>query len=330
MYNISVKIKRLGLIVMILLIFLMCFGYMNQSFDRLSRYPYQNENDRQLIDRYLNDSEIEYLIEYSIAPVYFIKYISSPGFNIYHIEEYQKIEDNYWYLSYDEIVSFTESLLNYENGISLGTELASDYYYQEILDWLENGDEFNPESEIITNPEYEGAYLDDTHTMTKRIPYDLILLELGTFGEEFYLKNTAAQAFENMCQALALEYRGESGGLIVESAYIPYEQQVELFYQAKNTYLLDYLNYVDYPGHSEHQLGLAFDFSFYGYDSVIDAPQYNWILENAHTYGFIQSYTEKTRIETGKAPRLNHLRYVGVELATKMHNENKSLKEVVS
>ena len=324
------KNKRLILIFGVIIVFFICFSLMNKSFDRLSRYPYEDPHDRELIDQYLNDEEIEYLIEYSIAPAYFIKYIESPGFNIYHIDSYQKIEDNYWYLNYDQIVNFTETLLTYDDGLNTALSLAPDYYYEDVLTWLKDGDVFNASTVIITNPEDELAYLDDDHTMSKRVPYNLVKINIANNGEEFLLKADAAQAFEQMCKDLAQEFGGESGGVYLVSAYLSYDEQVAIYHEAISQYQVDYLKYVDYPGHSEHQLGLAVDIQIGNYSDITDSEQYAWLLANAYKYGFVQTYAAQSQKENGKDPRPQHWRYVGLNAATTMHANNWTLKEYLN
>lgn len=319
------NLKRIILIVAIVIIFFVCYKHMNVAFDRLSRYPYQNENDRRLIDEYLTDDEIEYIIEYSIAPVHFIKYIEYDGFNIYHIDLYQHIENLYWYLNDEQIVSYTEQVLSYENGYDTAISLHNNYNYLEILNWLEYGDKYNPSSEIISNPESVLAYLDDEHTMTNRVPYDLVEVDGFNNDKVFLLKRNAAEAYKNMCEALSEEFKRANGGLIIEKAYVSYDEQVIVFEECKAEHPDDYLKRVDYPGHSEHQLGLAIDISFRGYENMKEAPQYDWILNHAHEYGFVQ-----TRVnQENKEDVFGHFRYVGVELATQIFDEQISLKEAI-
>ncbi|MBQ3021648.1 MAG: M15 family metallopeptidase, partial [Bacilli bacterium] len=73
------------------------------------------------------------------------------------------------------------------------------------------------------------------------------------------------------------------------------------------------------PGHSEHQTGLAFDLN-----SISDEFQYTeegkWVNNNAHRYGFILRYPKGKENFTGYKYESWHLRYVGVELATKLYN----------
>lgn len=78
------------------------------------------------------------------------------------------------------------------------------------------------------------------------------------------------------------------------------------------------------PGYSEHQTGLAADVGTGTCDLNVcfgstDAGK--WIAANAYTYGFIVRYpADKTTI-TGYQYEPWHLRYVGVQLATQMHDK---------
>lgn len=71
------------------------------------------------------------------------------------------------------------------------------------------------------------------------------------------------------------------------------------------------------PGHSEHQLGTTIDFTApgVGYDSAHRSfhltPEYEWLLKNAHKYGFVLSYPNKK--QTGYIFEPWHWRYVGIE-----------------
>lgn len=73
------------------------------------------------------------------------------------------------------------------------------------------------------------------------------------------------------------------------------------------------------PGHSEHQTGLAFDLN-----TITDAFQYTdegkWVNDNAYRYGFILRYPKGKEHITGYKYESWHLRYVGVDLATKLYN----------
>ena len=83
----KLKRGRRLFVISLLVVSLLSIAWMNTKYDSLSRYPYTDQKSRQLIKKYLNKSEIEYIIEYSIAPNMFIAYIQEDGFNIYHASE---------------------------------------------------------------------------------------------------------------------------------------------------------------------------------------------------------------------------------------------------
>ncbi|MFZ1361038.1 MAG: M15 family metallopeptidase [Candidatus Saccharimonadales bacterium] len=74
------------------------------------------------------------------------------------------------------------------------------------------------------------------------------------------------------------------------------------------------------PGYSEHQTGLVFDLSAGGcsLECFRGSAQYQWMLANAHQYGFIERYPIGLQAVTGYSPEAWHWRYVGIATATQM------------
>ena len=83
------------------------------------------------------------------------------------------------------------------------------------------------------------------------------------------------------------------------------------------------------PGASEHHLGLAFDLTVPG-AFFKDTEQAAWLAENCWDYGFILRYTKEKEQVTGFLAEPWHIRYVGVEHARVMHEENLCLEEYIS
>ncbi len=76
-------------------------------------------------------------------------------------------------------------------------------------------------------------------------------------------------------------------------------------------------------GYSEHQLGTTVDFTtlkvgatFSGFDKT---PEYTWLLNNAYKYGFEMSYPKENTYYIFEPW---HFRFVGVTLATRLHDQN--------
>lgn len=80
------------------------------------------------------------------------------------------------------------------------------------------------------------------------------------------------------------------------------------------------------PGHSEHQTGLAFDCNIVD-DSFAGTPEANWLEKNCYKYGFIIRYPKGKEYITGYQYEPWHIRYLGVELATKVYNSGLTLEE---
>jgi len=74
------------------------------------------------------------------------------------------------------------------------------------------------------------------------------------------------------------------------------------------------------PGYSEHQTGLVMDFSPIE-ASFESSSAYTWLTVNAYKYGWILRYTAPKEAVTGYMSEPWHWRYVGVTVATDMHNK---------
>jgi len=83
------------------------------------------------------------------------------------------------------------------------------------------------------------------------------------------------------------------------------------------------------PGYSEHQTGLAIDFS-YGADAEKQAAMWDWLSANAYKYGFILRYPEGREHITGYSYEPWHYRYVGREHAKAIYDKNLLLEEYIS
>ena len=84
-------------------------------------------------------------------------------------------------------------------------------------------------------------------------------------------------------------------------------------------------SWVAIPGTSEHQLGIAVDINPDYQKSGREV--YDWLSENAHEYGFVYRYPKDKIIITGIQNEPWHYRYVGIEAATEMHEQELCLEE---
>ncbi len=84
--------------------------------------------------------------------------------------------------------------------------------------------------------------------------------------------------------------------------------------------------YSAWPGHSEHQTGLAFDVGWVDLQfAQTGAGQ--WLAKHAHEYGFIIRYPKDKESITGYQYEPWHIRYLGVDLAEKVYESGLCLEE---
>ena len=84
--------------------------------------------------------------------------------------------------------------------------------------------------------------------------------------------------------------------------------------------------YSAWPGHSEHQTGLAFDVGWVDLQFA-DTGAGQWLAQHSHEYGFIIRYPEGKEGVTGYQYEPWHVRYLGVDLATKVYESGLCLEE---
>lgn len=139
-----------------------------------------------------------------------------------------------------------------------------------------------------------------------------------------------------------LDAAGEDGyELVVCSAYRNFSKQEELVDNSIRKYMKKGLDYetaffntkwqLEMTGCSEHHLGLAVDIVGVDYQSLdekqADTEEAEWLKEHAYEYGFILRYPKDKEDITGIIQESWHFRYVGIEAATFMWENNLCLEE---
>ncbi len=300
-------IKRLMFITGLIIIAAGCYIMMNRKFDPLARYQYYiDAKEHTLITSKLKQKEIEYLIEYAIAPYEFIDYIEYSGFNIYAIDEYNRLYQSYGWLESKEmimrLVNATRNQYTYEQL----DELINNYYFYEIVQYYEDG---NTELLAVGVNAIDFVIPND-RTVGYLTPKDLVISSIkGIDDSEIYLRQEASDALDEMIGDLKIAYNRQYQNLRLSSGFIAYQQLVDLY----NTSKQDRYK----PGHSEYQLGLAVQFAIKGVsdDEYVNQALAQWLKNNAYLYGFVQTDREY-EVE-------NAYRYVGKQKAL-------SLNEIVA
>ena len=127
------------------------------------------------------------------------------------------------------------------------------------------------------------------------------------------MRKDAADALENMYK----DAQKQGLHLVINSAYRSYEEQKKIYDEYFRIYdSVTASKLVAIPGCSEHQLGLSVDLTSQNvldgtYSLFGNTPEYQWVINHTHEYGFILRYPkDKTNI-TGTANEPWHFRYVG-------------------
>ena len=144
--------------------------------------------------------------------------------------------------------------------------------------------------------------------------------------DEMKMVKEAKDAFENM----AKDASKEDLKIIAMSTYRSYDYQVNLY----NRYVRQdgkeaADTYSGRAGFSEHQTGLAVDVynEEENYTNFEKTKEYKWMQENADKYGFILRFPKDKEKETGYHFESWHYRYVGIEAAKYIKENNISFEE---
>ncbi|MBP3816705.1 MAG: M15 family metallopeptidase [Butyrivibrio sp.] len=133
----------------------------------------------------------------------------------------------------------------------------------------------------------------------------------------------------------------DGANLIICSPYRDMDRQTMLFTNKVDRYMNGGMSYMEaynlasqavtVPGSSEHQIGLAIDIICDGYSSLDEGfastVAGKWLADNSYKYGFILRYPQGKEDITSIEFEPWHFRYVGVDAATVMHDNNICLEE---
>lgn len=121
--------------------------------------------------------------------------------------------------------------------------------------------------------------------------------------------------------------------LVIVSGFRSYQDQLEVYDHFVETLGQEEADLRTLPaGHSEHQSGLAVDIGSVESASTAavpfgETPDYEWMKDVAHEYGFIVRYQEGKEDITGLGYEPWHIRYVGEKAATEIYEQDLVLEE---
>ena len=191
-------------------------------------------------------------------------------------------------------------------------------YPETILDATRSGNDLL----VLVNKEYK---LPQSYA-----PSDLVLASNAGLrrGGSYYLRSILIDDLRNMVNAATTD----SIDLSIVSGYRSYSTQASTYNYWVSVNGQDGGDKISArPGHSQHQLGTAIDFSSSEVADGLGGSFKNtnaaaWLANNSWKYGFVISYPSGYEAVTGYSYESWHYRYIGIANAKEMHDSGMILE----
>lgn len=263
----------------------------NEIIKQLTKLGY-SEYEAEIIENNMKKEEIDKINKKynNLAEYSKIKY-----FHIENIDRYNNLKEKNSNYTNEEII------------MKVNMHLDKDFYTD--ITPIENPDD----PFVLVNKYYT---VDESYT-----PEGLI-----NVGNNQRMKKEAGESLMQMIK----DIKNDGMYLQPQSGYRSYELQEDLYtgyVSREGKAKAD--TYSARPGSSEHHTGLAIDVSKDGTleKTFENTKEFKWLDENAHKYGFILRYPKDKTYITGYDYEPWHYRYVGIEVATLIKNENITYEE---
>lgn len=277
------------------------YKYKQTNEYKLTQVGYSLEESKLIIDKLNNDNE-NYFVN-NEKNSYVIDLIKEKYFLEKNLYEYLEYKSDNEKKNYSDVVAIVNVRANhdwYDNKIIKKTDLSVGNL-------------------MLVNKFYS---LDETYE-----PKEITNINLSYSYSGNKVSKETNDAYIKMAQAA----KDDGITLLANSTYRTYKRQDEIykdFYYSKGISYAD--SYAARPGHSEHQSGLALDIFTSGTSTTSnfeESDAYKWLITNAHKFGFILRYPKGKEYLTGYNYESWHYRYLGVETATKVYEEDITFDE---
>ena len=278
-------------------------------FNLINHESFKEEN----IDKYIThlktfdniDGIIKYVNEYENKNIKLdsttLSLINEKYFIIDYLDRYLNYYEKHKDLSYKEIITRVNSNLDYE-------------FYTDS-----NKSDLTKEMYTLVN---KYNYLDKDY-----VPNNLVSVTGIYARDKAQLVDVAYDNFVKMAD----DARKNSLTIKVTTGYRSYDFQSTLYNNyVKADGVKNADTYSARPGYSEHQLGYSADLTNaknVSFDEFETTEEYKWLKDNAHKYGFILRYPKDKEYITGYMFESWHYRYVGVDIATYIYENNITYEE---
>lgn len=199
----------------------------------------------------------------------------------------------------------------------------------DVVKYFKNGiySPLNVTPDTVENPEDVTVLVNKVHAIPEGwVPDDLQPVIDNKNQKLRKEANEAYTKFYNAAKEKGIDIYSISGYRTNATQKLYWNNQVKVYGEEYAS------QYSAYPGRSEHQLGLAIDISYTTQgdrlsEKVATTPLGKFIVSDAYKYGFILRYQKDKVAITNYGYEPWHMRYVGVELATKLHESGLTLEE---
>ncbi|MBR6690230.1 MAG: M15 family metallopeptidase, partial [Bacilli bacterium] len=267
-----------------------------KNINKYINYLKENDNIDGII-KYVNNYN-EYDIEINTTT---LSFITEKYFIIDYLDRYLKYYENNKNLDFKEIITRVNSNLDYE------------FYTDSKESNLTKG------MYTLVN---KYNYLDKNY-----VPDNLVSVTGIYARDKAQLVDVAYNNFVKMAD----DARKENLTIKVTTGYRSYNFQSTLYNNyVKADGIKNADTYSARPGYSEHQLGYSADLTNaknVSFDDFEYTNEYKWLQQNAYKYGFIMRYPKDKEYITGYMFESWHYRYVGVEIATYIYENNITYEE---
>ncbi|QUL57302.1 M15 family metallopeptidase [Paenibacillus tritici] len=169
---------------------------------------------------------------------------------------------------------------------------------------------------LLVNKDYPVHETGVSQDIVSLLDHEELTAGYGLLDHKTQLSRQVAEKFAEMVQAASGE---DINHFLISSGYRDNAKQKQLYEEKGADYALP-------PGYSEHNLGLSLDIGS-SQMSMSQAPEGQWLRDNAWDYGFILRYPEDKTEITGIQYEPWHFRYVGLPHSIIMRDKNFTLEE---
>ena len=261
------RLKTWHLFALVIVLFTASFYYINIKYDRFYRVKGINNENRQLIEKYLTSSEQDYLVENQIPIAKFIKYIKYKDFKLKNYQYYNLLQDTDRYSSKKTVIQTGNAIVD-----ALSSRYDSNFYKlaQTIIEndleyGLIHSKDFKDENIIyygLMRPLYSA----------KDISY---ITDTATYLDDLALRNVYDDDALSFFTAVCAEYKKNSLKTLMQESN---DTNVELITRPAGTDL--YLNSNKYIGsYVPESLVLLQDVSRLKYGMYLRYDAYHALLK---------------------------------------------------